>query len=269
MVALRFRTFILCALVSIMLFFLGNRFLYSAFHVIQSGASLIVYPVVKLQHILLTTMQKIVVSRQKKIDLKSKILELRTANEQLVAENIDLKASQEYFEATRELIDFKRQYGVEHALLAQVIMKQFSAYGHFFLVDCGSHHGMSNDMVAVYKNCLIGRVTHVYPFYSKITLISDADCKVAAYCRLSKARGIHEGCNTSDAASLEFVSHLHQLKEHDLIISSGEGLVFPQGFGLGKISSFKLNGLHYKITVKPLLNFDEIAYCYLIKKSCT
>jgi rod shape-determining protein MreC len=69
-----------------------------------------------------------------------------------------------------------------------------------------------------------------------------------------------------DQTAFMHVSHLAQLKEDDLIISNGKGLIFPRGFGLGRISAFHEDGLHYAVTVKPLLDLSTIDYCYLIKK---
>lgn len=267
MVVLRLRTLLGSLIVLILAFFIINRFLYSALGFVETGASLVLYPLVKTQHVVATQLQKMLTKRKKNSELKMLIFDLQEKNSTLLAENVALQATAEYHEATQELIKFKAQYTVESpAILTQIIMKQFSDHEHFFLVDCGSSHGITVDMVAVYKNCLVGRVTHVYPLHSRVSLITDVGCKVAAYCRASKSRGILEGRNDKDHTLLQFVSHLHQLKEQDFVISSGEGLIFPQGFGLGRIDSYSLDGLQYIINVKPLLNFDELAYCYLIKK---
>lgn len=265
MIVLR-RTFLGYFLVLIVLFFVVHRLLYVSSNVVDRGASLLLYPVVKLQHVIVSPLQKFFKKRKKNSLLQDKIAFLQEQNENLLAENIELQALHEYFEKTKELIKFREKYAVQDTSLAHIIMKQFSEYEQSFLVDCGSMHGISVDMVAVYKNCLVGRVTHVYPYYSKVILITDPGCKVAAYCRNSKARGIHEGCNKKKETLLQFVSHLHQLKENDLVISSGEGLIFPQGFCLGRIHSFEPEGLYYKIFIKPMLKFKDIEFCYLIKK---
>lgn len=191
---------------------------------------------------------------------------MQEQNENFVAGNCALKALQAHYEDIEELVNFKKRYSVENVYCAQIIMRNFSDNEHSILVDGGSRQGIVPDMVAVYKNCLVGRVTHVYPYYSKVLLMSDAGCKVAAYCRSSKIRGIHEGMYNKECSLLQFVSHLHEVKKDDVVLSSGEGLVFPQGFGLGKVQACEPNGLYHKITVVPLINVDALHYCYLIKK---
>lgn len=265
MIVLR-RTFLSYILVLILLFFVAHRLFYVSSNYLEIGASFLLYPVIKIQHIIVLPLQKYFKKRKKNNRLQERIAFLKEQNANLLAENIKLNTIHENLEKTEELIRFREKYALKDASLAQIIMKQFSECEHSFLVDCGSMHGISVDMVAVYKNCLVGRVSHVYPYYSKVILITDSDCKVAAYCHLSKARGIHEGCNKKRQTMLQFVSHLHELKENDLVISSGEGLIFPQGFCLGRIQSFVSEGLYYKILIKPMLQFNELEFCYLIKK---
>jgi rod shape-determining protein MreC len=133
-------------------------------------------------------------------------------------------------------------------------------------IDRGASKGVQPNMVALYKNCLIGRVSEVYPSYSKVLLITDKTCKIAALCGTTKSSGIHEGLNKKDYCTLNYVSHLCTLEEGELVISSGEGLVFPQGFGLGKIKSFTRKGLFYDVVIEPLVDLKNIEYVYIIQK---
>lgn len=265
MVSLRAKTLLIVIAIICIYFFVGHQIVYKKNGIAESVASILVYPFLKMQHAIVSKVNDVNDSWQKNRTLMEKISVLEEQNSSLLAENISLQASSYFVENIQELIAFKKRYEVQKSLLTQVILKQFSKNEHSILVDCGSVHGSEVDMVAVYKSCLIGRVEFVYPYYSKVRLITDACCKVAAYCRSSKARGIHEGSN-QQTSSLQFVSHLSQVAANDILISSGEGLVFPQGYGIGRIASFEQDGLYYKIDVKPLLKLEELDYCYLIKK---
>jgi cell shape-determining protein MreC len=61
------------------------------------------------------------------------------------------------------------------------------------------------------------------------------------------------------------VSHLDTLKEGDLVISQGEGLIFPRGFGLGRVKSYELDGVQYHVTIEPLLDVSTLTFCLLLK----
>jgi len=265
MIALRVKTVLSAMIIIIIYFFIGHQALYKKAGIVESVASTMLYPFVTIQHYVVSKINDYRNSWQKNSSLQKKISMLEEQNGFLLAENVALHAKSYFLENIHELTSFEKRYEVNKCVLAQIILKQFSENEHSLLVDCGSMHGSEVDMVAVYKSCLIGRVEFVYPYYSKIRLITDRCCKVAAYCRASKARGIHEGCN-QQLSSLQFVSHLSHLTANDILISSGEGLVFPQGFGIGRLASFEQEGLYYKIVVKPLLKLEELEYCYLIKK---
>ncbi|HVX01058.1 MAG TPA: rod shape-determining protein MreC, partial [Candidatus Babeliaceae bacterium] len=153
-----------------------------------------------------------------------------------------------------------------YSIIADIILKQLTPEQQFFLVDAGSHKGITVGMVAVYKNCLVGKVTEVYPFYSKIVLITDSSCKISAFCLRTKAQGIHEGENSLDTTHLSYVSNLEAVQEDDLVLSSGEGLVFPRGFGLARVKYVELKDFKYTILLQPLVDFHTLTQCSLILK---
>lgn len=200
--------------------------------------------------------------------LKIENEQLRIERDKLLAKNIKHKAVKSYYSDVKEVVDFKQQnYNVENGTFAQILMKSFLSNENFFLLNQGSSSGVLVDMVAIYKNNLIGRVTEVFPYYSKLTLITDKSCKVAAYCSKTKTKGIHRGNNNKAETKLMYISHLNNIQEDDLLISSGEGLVFPQGFALGKIKSFAKKEVQLKVKVEPLVDLSAIEYCYLVKKT--
>lgn len=56
------------------------------------------------------------------------------------------------------------------------------------------------------------------------------------------------------------------MQEGDLVLSSGEGLIFPRGFALGNVKHYQVNGLLHDVIVEPLINLETINYCYVIQK---
>ena len=49
-----------------------------------------------------------------------------------------------------------------------------------------------------------------------------------------------------------------------MVLSSGTGLLYPQGLCLGTITSFAKNDVDYAITLKPLIDLEKLEYCFLI-----
>lgn len=177
---------------------------------------------------------------------------------------IELKGTKNYITDCTECREFQKRYAADSTLCAQVLLQHISEQGHYFFVDAGENRGIKKDMVVVYDACLIGKVTEVYQHFSKVMLITDKDCHVAASCVETGARGIHSG-NNGNLSVLEFVSHLDTLKEGDLILSQGEGLIFPRGFGVGRVKTYELDGVQYSVTVEPLLDFSKLKFCLILK----
>ncbi len=231
----------------------------------RSVFSCVLYPFLRIQYSITSPIHRYFQHQSQKKTLTEQLQSLESEYELLAQENIVLRASLDYQADVKELINFKNRYNTPQQNCAHILLKHIDQNTHFILVDQGSMHGVSPDMVAVYKNYLLGKVVDVYPYYSKVLLTTDKTCKVAAYCTTTNATGIHEGCNAQKTI-LNRVSHLSNVHQGSLVFSSGKGMVFPRGFALGKVEVCKLNGLFYDVQVKPLIDLQKIEYCYLIKK---
>ncbi len=186
----------------------------------------------------------------------------------LRAQLFELQATQKFLEETEELRSFKRQYELSRAVLVRILLHQEGKLGNFFLVEGGTNKGLQKDTAVVYKNCLVGKVAEVYPYYSKVILISDPTCKVAASCEQTGTQGIYQGTGNPEEGALAHVGHLSEVCEGDTVFSSGEGLIFPKGFGIGTIGSFSKNegDMQYTIAIKLLPDFSTMRYCYILEK---
>ncbi|BDC34389.1 hypothetical protein Noda2021_03470 [Candidatus Dependentiae bacterium Noda2021] len=224
------------------------------------------YPLMVVQQKCIEPIKNGIHHRKTNSQLQTRITQLQGDYEKLVAQNIELQSTLDYLQDIQELRAFKSRYCAQTMLLTQILSRQLSENGHICWIDAGSTKGVTKDMIAVHKNCLVGRVTEVYPWYSKLELVTDKSCKIAAHCVNSKASGIYQGLNSEFHAQLNHVSHLATLQDNDVIISSGEGLVFPRGFGIGKIRSHHVDGLFYAIDIQPLLDVRAVSHCYLIQR---
>lgn len=228
--------------------------------------SCITYPFVRVSHAIINPITRWLYERDLAHDLLNRHKALLDEYGDLRQDYIRVRATQDIQDDARELLEFKKEYTENQGHIAQIMMRHISDQSQYYLVDAGSYHGIEPDMVALYKDCVVGRVTHVYPHYCKVVLVTDALCKIAAYCSETKATGIHEGLNNTNGTTLRHVSHLAMMQEGDLILSSGEGLIFPRGFAIGTVGSYTHDGLLYSIYVKPMLDLNTLQYCLLIRR---
>jgi rod shape-determining protein MreC len=245
---------------------IGIRTVLSSRYSAEQISSYVMYPVLVMQQRIVTPIKNFFAEKQTVHALQHELEVLKKERDSLVAQTVELKSLLHYSDEVKELLTFKEQYAYDDAVLVQVLVRNMSDQAQFFLVDGGENKGIEKNMVAVYSNGLIGKVEEVYPHYSKVVLITDRLCKVAATCVETNTCGIYEGCNDEHFGSLNRVSHLDELKEGDLVISSGQGLVFPRGFALGTIKKYTQDGLTYHVELEPLFDVASLDYCFIMAK---
>lgn len=262
----RIRQWFVWALLSGIVLWSSYRFLIAPPPALVTAVSYLSYPVLWVQHFCIEPITMWRTNSKTITELTQELSQSRMDYGQLLAENVALSSQLSFAQDTEEIRDFKARYNSEKMQLAQILARHFSDDSHYFYLDLGSSSGIEADMIVVHNNCLVGKVVDVYPWYSKVVLITDKLCKIAAYCGNTKARGIHEGINQERNAMLKFVSHLAPIEVGDMLLSSGEGLVFPRGFALGKVKSSTLDGLYQQVEIEPLVDFEKINYCLVLSK---
>lgn len=228
---------------------------------ISRGTARITYPLLCLNQRWIEPIKKQFYQREQPIEIQI----LNRQNKLLQLQNVRLRAALSYMEHIKELHVFNERYE-DRGCIAQIVARYVAPDSHYIMVDAGSSKGIMKDMVVLYNNNLIGKITDVYATWSKACLITDRNCKVAAYCAQTKAHGIYEGLNDQGNATLNFVNHLSDIQPGDLVFSSGEGLIFPEGFALGKVAGYENDGLYKHVTIEPLCNIRDIDYCIIMAK---
>ena len=246
----------------------GLGFKYNALSTrsLSYSVSSLVYPLLKIEQALVAPFAKIFMHYRQYRQADATSALYKKLAEELQARLITIQDYVRYSTDIQELRAYAHRYDNCVQIAAQILVRNFDEESHFMLIDAGSRKGVTVDSAVVYKNCLIGRITHVYPAYSRVLLITDKRCSLGAYCATTGAKGVHEGINNRMATELNFVNHLDTINKNDLVLSVGEGSVFPRGFGLGRIVSFQLNGFYYSITLEPLIDIAQLSYCSVIQK---
>lgn len=221
---------------------------------LQTVASYLCYPLIYLHYICIDPHKR------------STQTLLAQAYEKLLEDYMKLQVTADLYDDIKELLDFKERYASDGARLVQIIERHMGQDEQYVLIDKGSRHGIHDRMVLVYKDMLVGRVYQVFPCYSKCILITDQRCKVGAYCAKTKAQGVTKGANYGDCIDLAHVSHLEAVEQDDIVISGGQGLIFPRGFGIVRITEFHKEDLLYQVSCRPLVDLQAITYCYVIEK---
>ena len=251
---------------TVILAFLTNRFFFFKPGVLENLSSRITYPALAISSKLSSSIKKRFRKKQTLKAFSRKLDLLEKENEKLLKENITLKSTLNHQARTSELESFQKRYNLD-GIFTKVLVKNIDKNEHYFLINKGLNDGVKEDMVFIYKLQLVGRVSSVFSNHSKVTLITDAKSKIAAYTNENNGQGILLGKNEINSCKLVYVNHLTNVEKGDFVLSSGEGLVFPEGFCLGKIEAYTTKDFYHIIDVTPLSSLAELEFGILLNRS--
>lgn len=251
--------------------FLIHRLFFPSFGMVERCMSYVCYPFFKIHATLTHSLTVQAQDRKSAHELKQDLEVLHVEHDLLKGRLAQLEAQQIFLEQTKELVDFAQRYAIEKKHIAKVLLCVCSVQEDIIFIDGGANQGFIKDDIVVYQQALIGRVIEVHSWYSKVALITDQRSKVAAQLSTSSdlvgadsgACGVCCGKNNKQL-QLCFVPHFKAVSVGQVVISSGQGLVYPQGFELGVVSDVQTDLVSHKICVQPMFDIKNILYVYVL-----
>lgn len=152
-------------------------------------------------------------------------------------------------------------------VIADIIGYDSIEFKKSILIDVGSKHGINVDDTVISSDALIGRVSSVSKFTSRVQLITDPDIRVPARVLETRDQGIIKGTSGS-GCNMIYVPDTSIAKEGNRVVTSGVGGIYPASVYIGSISkSIKKEGeLFLHISVKPIVNISKIESVLVIKQ---
>ena len=102
------------------------------------------------------------------------------------------------------------------------------------LIDRGRRDGVRPGQPVITFDGVVGLVTATSEMSARVMLALDAQSRVAATVQRSRVRGIARGQGTSDL-EFEFTTRATDVREGDVVITSGLGGVYPKGLRVGTV----------------------------------
>ncbi len=201
---------------------------------------------------------------------------LREENQKLRAENEALKSRivnlEEELYVFRKLKDVSLKKLKYPKILARIIYKPWAPYEAYFIVDQGRESGLFPEAPVVTAvggepGVLVGQVVEVSWRYAKVLPLSAPSSAVDVLAPRSRERGLLRGQGIGHPCLLDYVPYGSDLREGDLLITSGMDALFPKGLRVGKVLKiYPERGLKFfeKIEVEPLYDFRKLEYVYIL-----
>lgn len=169
----------------------------------------------------------------------------------LVKENADLRDEQLVrqskllkFEAMekenvrlRALLENSFKLG-EQVLIAELLSVNTMPYEHILVVNKGTRYGVHEQQPVLDANGVVGQVFRALPLTSEIMLITDPNHAIPVQVNRNGLLTIAVGSGQLNQLNLPFLPSNADVRPGDLLITSGLGGTFPQGYPVAVVDEF-------------------------------
>jgi rod shape-determining protein MreC len=125
---------------------------------------------------------------------------------------------------------------IEKRLIGEVINVETSTLRQRLLVNRGGQSTVYKSQPVVTGDGVLGQVFRIGPFSSEIILITDAEHALPVQVLRSGVRTIALGTGRSSSLDLPYVPQNYDVKEGDVLVTSGLGQVFPYGLPVARVT---------------------------------
>ncbi len=182
--------------------------------------------------------------RKENLRLKEELINARLKVEAL-------KEAERENQRLRKALQFSQQVEI-YTVLAEVVGRGTPRMPSSITISAGSDKGIIVDLPVIDRDGVIGKVLSVNERSAVIQLITDPNLKVSAMDARSRVQGIVSSAG-GGMLKMENVPINADVRQGDLIISSGLGGVFPKGLMVGTVSRVvkPQSGLFIGVEIEP------------------
>ncbi len=196
--------------------------------------------------------------QQQNSALNQRVLELSQVTQQFLA-------LRQENERLRGLLGSRRR--IPHdVLVAELIGIAPRPNSLQIVIDKGTSAGAYIGQAVLDSQGLFGQVVSVDRFTSHVLLLSDHMHALPVEVNRSGVRGIAAGIGERNQLRLEDVPTTADIREGDLVVSSGLGGRFPQGYPVGRVSSMQVEpgAALASVLLEPTAHLDRSRHVLLV-----
>lgn len=145
------------------------------------------------------------------------------------------------------------------SVMSEILYDARDAYTRKIVVDRGSQQGVAPGQPVIDDVGVVGQVTRVFPFTSEVTLLTDKDQAIPVQVVRSGLRSIAYGQGHSGSLDLRFMPTNADVKNGDILVTSGIDGVYPAGLAVAKVTRVenKSTDAFARISCQPLAGIDR------------
>ena len=208
-------------------------------------------------------------------EVKSQNKELVNENEELknkLAEYSDLEAENERF---REMLDFANERNNYNYIACDIIGYSGGNFNDGYIVNKGTKDNIAKGMIVITNKGLVGQVTSVGINWSIVQTLVNENIAVSVMVESTReATGYLTGYKDSQNRNLAKVYDLpmdSEVKEGDVILTSGVGMVYPKEIRIGEVISVEEDKVKVmkSAVIKPYVDFNKLEELFIVSPKDT
>ena len=243
--------------------------------IIESGAGSALNPIQSLLY-------KATNQVKETLDFFLNFSEVKSENKKLTEENEELKNKlteysdlEEENERFREMLNFAKERDNYNYIGCDIIGYSGGNFNDGYIVNKGSNDNIAKGMVVVTNKGLVGQVTSVGTNWSIIQTLANENIAVSVMVESTReATGYVTGYTDNQNRKLAKVYDLpmdSEVKEGDVIITSGVGMIYPKEIRIGEVISVEEDKVKVmkSAIIKPYVDFNKLEELFIVSPKDT
>ncbi|MDO6426307.1 rod shape-determining protein MreC [Thalassotalea sp. 1_MG-2023] len=202
-----------------------------------------------------------------------------TTRQHLIEENQRLKSNELQFqEQAMQLNILKQENDRLRSLLsspvrkdakkmvAEILSVDSDPYSHQVVINRGANDGVFEGQAIIDEKGIVGQILHVGTITSRVILITDVTHAVPVRIRRNGIRMVANGTGTIDRLVHNFVPHSTDVVVGDLLVTSGLGGKYPEGYPVAKVVAVKMDESRpfAQVQSEPVAQINRLRYVLLL-----
>ena len=161
--------------------------------------------------------------------------------EQLLQDSVELQtqaALQQENQRLRNLLQATAQMR-GRVSVAVILSADLDPFRHLVVINKGTHDGVYEGQTVLDAYGIVGQVTRADPLASEVSLVSDPGQAIQVEVNRTGLRTLVVGTADLTQLALPYITNDADVKQGDLLVSSGLGGRFPPGYPVGVVAQFQ------------------------------
>ncbi|WP_375057103.1 rod shape-determining protein MreC [Zobellella sp. DQSA1] len=165
----------------------------------------------------------------------------------------------------RDLLGSPVRYDTRR-MVAEIMAVDTDPFSHQVVIDKGSLQGVFEGQPVLNEQGVVGQIVSVGKTTSRVLLITDISHGIPVRVARNDIRAIASGSGQLDRLLLHNITRNTDIREGDVLLSSGLAGRFPEGYPVGRVSrvGYEEGQPFADIRVQPFAALDRVRYLLLL-----